>query len=145
MGLIPLDLDSKPGMDVNKALDLNTASLLQEPTSRDAGSIACSATQLCAAPWAWRELQIRLNKGDTAPVTACIFGLLGTQLSLVRYQPLPEQHLSGFGTSWRNQWVNVYRSLLSLEFCWQYCPRSYSAKRGLTLYARLILIVSGWA
>jgi len=56
--LIPLQLDSKPSMDASKALELNTASVLREPTSRDAGPIARSATQLCAASCAWRELQI---------------------------------------------------------------------------------------
>jgi hypothetical protein len=76
--------------NANNALEFNTASVLREPTSRDARSIACSATRLCAAPCAWRELQIEPNKGDTAPVTACIFGRLGTQLSLVRDQPPPE-------------------------------------------------------
>jgi len=59
--LIPLQLDSKPGMDANKALELNTASFLQEPTSRDVEPIACFATRLCAAPCAWRELQIEPN------------------------------------------------------------------------------------
>jgi hypothetical protein len=142
-GLIPPDLDSKPGMDANKALESHTASLLQEPTSRDVGPIDCSATRLCAAPCAWRELQIQLNKGDTAPVTACIFGLLGTQLFLVRYQPPHRRHLSGLGTSWRIHGGHVYRFLLSWEFCWQYCSRSYSAERGPSLYARLILIVIG--
>jgi len=99
MGLTTPQARLKTGANANKALESHTASVLREPASRDVGSIACSATRLCAAPCAWRELQIRLNKGDTAPVTACIFGLLGTQLFLMRYQPLPEQHLSGFGTS----------------------------------------------
>ena len=34
-------------------------SVLREPEAPlDAGPVECSATQLCAALWAWRELQI---------------------------------------------------------------------------------------
>ena len=107
MGLTSPQARLKTGANASNALEFNTASVLREPTSRDVGPIACSATRLCAAPCAWRELQIRLNKGDTAPVTACIFGLLGTQLSLVRYQPLPEQHLSGLGLRGVPQWIRL--------------------------------------
>lgn len=114
-------------MDANKALESHTASLLQEPASRDAGPISCSATQLCAAPCAWREIQIWLNKGDTAPVTACIFGLFGTQLFLVRHQPLPEQHLSGFGLRERTTMDTV------IDF---FCPECFVGNTVLVLTAQ---------
>jgi hypothetical protein len=58
-GLIPLQLDSKSGMDANRALELNTASVLREPEAPlEAGPVDCSTAQLCVTPWALRELRI---------------------------------------------------------------------------------------